>query len=125
MAGGLALIALVVYVGWPEKRMTVPGRVDRTVTARPAPQPSAIVESREAMAAAPPVRRTAAALPRRTRVVPRIPIDVDAPQIAALRDIADLAVVVNAPASLALTEIEVPELAVAPLDPDHDHKEPR
>lgn len=123
-AGGLAIVALVAYFAWPEKRAPSPVAIEQAAAARPGAHLPPAVAPPE-VARVPPSAHPAAAPPRRTPAVPRVPIEPDAPQIAPLADIEELTVLVDAPASLALTDLQIPELAVAPLAPDADQKEPR
>ncbi len=123
-AGGLAVVTLVAYFAWPEKRTPSPVAIEQAAAARTGTHLPPAGAPPEVARVAPSVHR-AGAPPHRTRAVPRVPIDPDAPQIAALGEIEELTVMVDAPESLALTDLQIPELAVAPLAPGADQKEPR
>jgi hypothetical protein len=91
------------------------------------PEPTIRPPAPQITEAGPPARAPGPPTPtarRRPGAEPvRVPIEQGPAPIAALEEIADLAVTVNQPASLTLTDLDMPDLAVAPLDPDRLEQE--
>ncbi len=118
LAGGLALIALVAYFGWPEQEnTTTPTVTTRTTTPPSAPQSPAIVAPRGETRVALAERQAIVRRARAPRVLPRIPIDPNAPQIAALNEVTELTVSVARPRDLDLLDLSVREVVIRPLEP--------
>lgn len=130
-AGALVVLVLALLVPWQARDTADRQRAPQVAqqqrippTGDAAPRASATPGLGEAAprTAARDIRKTDLPRPRR---LPSVPLVEDAPQIPALAEITPLSVDVNAPASLTLDDIDLPDLAVAPLDPDRVDKEPR
>lgn len=122
LATGIALLAVIAYVSWPEE--------ERHAARVAATGPTVVGRAAPPAVSAPPVPSTArtrafAAARRmgtRSRVappltMPRIPIAVDAPQIDALSEVAELTVPVARPRDLDMPGLTVRQVTIAPLEP--------
>lgn len=130
VAAGMAVVAAIAYVSWPDRdreRPTAPIVVTGPATERPpAPRIPATARSGEQ----PPARSAAATRERsgargsggRRVQLPRIPIDTDAPQIAALDELRELSVPVARPRDLDLPGLGVHDVTIAPLEPDQKER---
>ncbi len=118
VAGAIAALALMAYVAWPVSEMPRQEVVDRTVTERAAPSeprtsaPPDTGQPRPSLDGTLRIHSVSARAPREPRVVPRIPIDREAPQLEAIRE----------PSDLTLRPIEIAELTIAPLEPEKESR---
>jgi hypothetical protein len=121
LAGALAVLAVIAYVSWPDGQKTdSPAVVTGPVANRPELPPVAQVAPRVSRPHAGVVARRVERPPRRDTPRPRgarIPIDVDAPQIAALGRVSELTVSVAQPRDLDLPDLSVREVMIPPLEP--------